>query len=67
MSNYINVDDINNKEDLLKKLKEAIGIRNQMGGVLYWNIVNDDCIEIARKCMSFGCSYEEVNSTIQNS
>ena len=62
MSNYINVDNINNKEDLLKKLKEAIGIRNQMGGALYWNILNDDCIEITRKCISLGCSYEEVNS-----
>jgi len=65
MSNYINADDINNKEDLLNKLKEAVGIRNQMGGALYWNILNDDCIEIAQKCRNFGCDYEEVYSILR--
>ena len=30
-------------------LKEAIKLRDQMGGALYWNILNDDCIEISRK------------------
>lgn len=25
----------------LEKLKEAVKLRNQMGGALYWNILND--------------------------
>lgn len=32
-----------------KNLDEAIKIRNSMGGAMYYNIVNDDCIEIYRK------------------
>jgi len=32
-----------------KKLQEAYSIRNQMGGELWWNVVNDDCKEIAQK------------------
>jgi len=31
------------------KLKEAYILRDKMGGALYWNIVNDDCKEIAQK------------------
>jgi hypothetical protein len=32
-----------------KNLKEAIEMRDKMGGALYWNIVNDDCKEIEFK------------------
>lgn len=32
-----------------KNLSEAEGIRDQMGGNLYWNICNDDCCEIRVK------------------
>jgi len=32
-----------------KKLADAIHLRDQMGGALYWNIMNDDCREISAK------------------
>ena len=31
-----------------------------MGGALYWNILNDDCIEIAKKLVSIGANPKEV-------
>ena len=36
-------------EDGEKNLKEAYNLRDQMGGALYWNILNDDCKEISQK------------------
>lgn len=38
----------------VEKLKSAVSIRNQMGGVLYWNICNDDCLEMADKLLNMG-------------
>jgi hypothetical protein len=32
-----------------KNLKEAIAQKNKMGGAMYYNILNDDCIEINNK------------------
>lgn len=32
-----------------KNLKEAYNLRDQMGGALYWTILNDDCREISQK------------------
>lgn len=34
-------------EEGLEKLKDAVSIRDKMGGAMYWNILNDDCCEIA--------------------
>lgn len=57
--------DFSNKEDGLKKLKEAVELRNQMGGALYWNILNDDCMEIARKLEYMGADYSELVEIIR--
>lgn len=38
----------------LENLKKAVKLRNSMGGALYWNILNDDCIEITSQLMSMG-------------
>ena len=48
------------KEELLSELKEHIKIRNQMNGLLHWNILNDECMEITRKCLSLGANRQEV-------
>lgn len=34
-------------EEGIEKLKAAVSIRDSMGGNMYWNIMNDDCCEIA--------------------
>lgn len=36
-------------EEGIEQLKAAVAIRNKMGGQLYFNILNDDCVEIANK------------------
>lgn len=46
------------KEEGLEKLKEAVRLRNQMGGALYWNILNDDCLRMADKLLGMGVSRE---------
>ena len=44
----------NTIEEGLEKLKQSVNIRNKMGGALYWNILNDDCLEIADKLRNMG-------------
>lgn len=46
--------DFDTIEEGMKKLKEGVAIRNSMGGALYWNILNDDCYEIADKLRGMG-------------
>lgn len=33
-------------EEGMEKLRKYVSIRNVMGGALYWNIVNDDCLRL---------------------
>ena len=42
------------KEEGLEKLKDAVRLRNRMGGALYWNIMNDDCLMMAEQLMGMG-------------
>lgn len=44
----------------LEKLKDAVKLRNQMGGALYWNILNDDCLAMAAKLMEMGVKQDEL-------
>jgi hypothetical protein len=46
-----------------KNLAEATGIRDQMGGNLYWNICNDDCREISMKLEELRRKKQEDEST----
>jgi len=46
LQRFLNFDTVDEGEKLLI---EAIDIRDQMGGAFYYNILNDDCIEISRK------------------
>lgn len=54
------------KEQGLEKLKEGVKTRNRMGGSLYWNIVNDDCIEIANKLLYMGVESSELNAILHS-
>lgn len=48
------------KEEAFEKLKQSVDIRNQMGGAMYWNILNDECCVIASKCVSLGIDRSEI-------
>lgn len=52
--------DFETVEEGMKKLKNGISIRDKMGGALYYNILNDDCYEIAQKLVSMGAKRSEV-------
>lgn len=52
--------DFETVEEGMKKLKDGISIRDKMGGALYYNILNDDCYEIAQKLVSIGVKQSEV-------
>ncbi|MEE1302260.1 MAG: hypothetical protein UHD64_05690 [Bacteroidales bacterium] len=54
------------KEQGLEKLKETVSIRNKMGGALYWNIVNDVCLEIANKLFAMGVPRSEIQEILDN-
>ena len=44
----------------LDNLKKAVSLRDQMGGALYFNIIDGDCLRIADKLTSMGAD----NNTI---
>lgn len=50
----------NDIETGLQKLKDAVSLRNKMGGALYYNILNDDCNEIADKLRTLGADPDEI-------
>lgn len=41
--------DFKTPEEGIQKLKSAVNIRNQMGGAMYWQICEDDCLKLADK------------------
>ena len=54
------------KEEGIEKLKNGVSLRNQMGGALYWNIVNDDCIEMTEKLLCMGVEKSELQAILDN-
>lgn len=51
-------------EQALEELRQKVNIRNQMGGALYYNILNDECCQLANKCVSLGCDRAEVEKIL---
>jgi len=47
-------------EEGFVKLKEAVKTRDQMGGAMYFNICEEDCLRIADKLSSMGADKNEV-------
>ena len=48
----------------IEKLKECVSIRNQMGGALYWNICNDDCLKLADKLIDKGANLSDIKQIL---
>lgn len=47
-------------EEALEQLKKTSDMRNRMCGVMYWNILNDECCQIANKCAELGVSKQQI-------
>jgi hypothetical protein len=61
--NYLSID-FKTLEEGIRALKEAVEIRDKMGGAMYYNILNDDCCSIANKLTSMGANREEVGKIL---
>lgn len=48
----------------LEELRQKVKLRDQMGGALYYNILNDECCQLANKCAQLGCSREDIGSIL---
>lgn len=53
-------------EQGLTKLKEYVNMRDQMGGSLYWNIVQDTCIKLADNLYAAGVSRSEISDILHS-
>ena len=42
------------EEEGIEKLKKAVSVRNQMGGALYFNICEEDCLRLADNLSAVG-------------
>lgn len=51
-------------EQGIEKLKESVSLRDQMGGAMYWNILNDDCCELARKLLDMGADRQTLSNIL---
>lgn len=62
----IKVEDLNkmSKEEVFEQLKKHLDVRDEMGGAMYWNILNDECCEIANRCLALGIDRSEIASLL---
>lgn len=51
-------------EQGIERLKEAVNIRDGMGGAMYWNILNDDCCELASQLRRRGADREVLHNIL---
>jgi len=54
--------DFETPEEGIEKLKSAVKTRNQMGGAMYWNICEDDCLRLADKLTAQGVDKDLIAS-----
>lgn len=47
------------KDAGIANLKESVKARDQMGGAMYWTLLNEDCCEIANKIVGLGVTPAE--------
>ena len=48
----------------LENLKRKVKLRDSMGGSLYYNVTNEECCQLANKCLSIGCDKSEIESIL---
>lgn len=52
--------DFNTPEEGITKLKKAVETRNQMGGALYFNVCEEDCLRLADKLTTAGVDKQTI-------
>jgi len=50
----------NTIEEGMEKLKRNVDTRNKMGGALYFNICEDDCLQLADRLVAAGADKVEI-------
>jgi len=55
---------INKIDETLERLKQQVKLRDQMCGVLYYNVLNDECCHLANKCIELGIDRAVVESIL---
>ena len=45
-------------------LKKHVSIRDEMGGAMYWNALNDECCTIANKLKDIGANKDEISQIL---
>ena len=53
--------DFTSPDEGINKLKSAVAVRNQMGGAMYWNICEDDCLCLAHKLVVAGVDKDTIS------
>ncbi len=61
MEDFSNITDL---EEAMKLLREQVRLRNQMGGKLYFDVLNDECCQLGNRARELGGSYAEIADTI---
>lgn len=51
---------VKDKNKCFEMLQNHIELRNEMRGILYYQIVTDECYEIALKCYNLGYDKEKL-------
>lgn len=51
-------------EDGIESLKQLVNLRDQMGGAMYWNILNADCCELANILQKRGADREVISEIL---
>lgn len=62
--NFETFSKFNSLEEGKEQLKKAVQLRDQMGGALYFNMMNDDCCELGNKLVEMGANKEEIGKLI---
>jgi hypothetical protein len=51
-------------KNAMEMLLRRVAIRDQMGGALYWNILNEECCLIADRCAVLGGDKRKIGSIL---
>jgi len=51
-------------EQGIERLKKTIEIRDNMGGSMYFNIMNDDCCQLASQLVRRGADRKQIHDLI---
>lgn len=51
-------------EEGMTALKKAVKLRDSMGGIMYWNALNDDCCSIANTLSGMRADKKEISAIL---